>query len=313
MDVIRYPDEPRPDGWRQPVLALGNFDGVHLGHRSIIERVVRSAARRAATPVVLTFDPHPTRVVRPGSAPRLLMTSEQKVGVLGELGVEGVAIVRFTQDVASWNPETFVRLVLREWLGVAEVWVGANFVFGHDRAGNVTKLRQLGSRYGFTAETIEPVRYKEFVVSSSRARQLIGEGRVEEAATLLGRHYSLDGIVVHGLQRGRTLGFPTANLDTENELLPPNGVYATMATLDGVEYPSVTNIGVRPTFHLPSATVVETHVLDMDRDLYGKPMRVAFVQRIREERTFEGVEALKAQISADCQSARTLLGKTPSF
>lgn len=313
MDVIRYPDDPRPDGWRQPVLALGNFDGVHLGHRSIIERVVRSAARRAATPVVLTFDPHPTRVVRPGAAPPLLMTGEQKVRVMGELGVEGVAIVRFTPDVASWDPDTFVRLVLREWLGVAEVWVGANFVFGHDRAGNVTKLRQLGARYGFTAEAIEPVRYKEFVVSSSRARQLIGEGRVEEAATLLGRHYSLDGIVVHGLQRGRTLGFPTANLDTENELLPPNGVYATMATLDGVEYPSVTNIGVRPTFHLPSATVVETHVLDMDRDLYGKPMRVAFVHRIREERTFEGVEALKAQITADCQSAMVLLAKTPFF
>jgi riboflavin kinase/FMN adenylyltransferase len=313
MDVIRYPDDPRPDRWHEPVLALGNFDGVHLGHRTIVERVVRSAARRMATPVVLTFDPHPTRVLRPGSVPPLLMTSEQKVGVLGELGVEGVAIVRFTKDVAAWEPETFVRLVLREWLGVAEVWVGANFVFGHDRAGNVTKLRQLGARYGFTAEAIEPVRYKEFVVSSSRARQLIGEGRVEEAATLLGRHYSLDGIVVHGLQRGRTLGFPTANLDTENELLPPNGVYATMATLDGVEYPSVTNIGVRPTFHLPSATVVETHVLDMDRDLYGKPMRVAFVHRIREERTFDGVEALKAQITADCQSARILLATTPFF
>ena len=312
MDVIRYPDDPRPDHWRRPVLALGNFDGVHLGHRSIIEDVVQSAARRGATPVVLTFDPHPTRIVRPEAAPRLLMTSEQKVGVLRELGVEGVAIVRFTKDVALWDPETFVRLVLREWLGVAEVWVGANFVFGHDRAGNVTKLRQLGAKYGFRAEAIEPVRYKEFVVSSSRARQLIGEGRVEEAATLLGRHYSLDGIVVHGLQRGRTLGFPTANLDTENELLPPNGVYATVATLDGVEYPSVTNIGVRPTFHLPSATVVETHVLDLDRDLYGKPMRVAFVHRIREERTFGGVEALKAQITADCQSARTLLASRRS-
>ena len=257
----------------------------------------------------MTFDPHPPRVVRPDTAPPLLMTSAQKLGVLGEPGVQGVAIVRFTQELAPWEPETFVRLVLREWLGVAEVWVGANFLFGHDRAGNFTKLRQLGSRYGFTAEAIEPVRYKEFVVCSSRARQLIAEGRVEEAATLLGRHYFMDGIIVHGLQRGRTLGFPTANLDTPNELMPPDGVYATMATLDGVEYPSVTNIGVRPTFHLPSAIVVETHVLDMDRDLYGKPMRVAFVRRIREERTFDGVEALKAQIASDCQSARALLAQ----
>jgi riboflavin kinase/FMN adenylyltransferase len=311
MDVIRYPDDPRPDGWRQPVLALGNFDGLHLGHRTIIERVVRSAAARAATPVVLTFDPHPARVVRPGAAPPLLMTTAQKVDVLGHLGVQGVAIVRFTKDVAAWDPETFVRLVLHEWLGVAEVWVGANFVFGHDRAGNLSTLRRLGSQYGFKAEAIEPVRYKEFVVSSSRARQLITEGRVEQAGALLGRHYFLDGIVVHGLQRGRTLGFPTANLDTENELLPPNGVYATLATLYGVEYPSVTNIGVRPTFHLPSATVVETHILDMDRDLYDAPMRVSFVRRIREERTFDGVEALKIQIAADCQSARALLAQSP--
>jgi riboflavin kinase / FMN adenylyltransferase len=307
MDVIRYPDDPRPDHWRTPVLALGNFDGLHLGHQTIVDRVVRSAAGRGATPVVLTFDPHPTRIIRPDAAPPLLMTTAQKVHLLGQLGVQGVAIVTFTRDVAAWDPETFVRLVLARWLGVAEVWVGANFVFGHDRAGTLSTLRQLGSRYGFSAEAIEPVRYKEFVVSSSRARQLIREGRVEEAATLLGRHYFLDGIVAHGLQRGRLLGFPTANLDTDNELLPPNGVYATLATLDGIEYPSVTNIGVRPTFHLPSATVVETHILDMDRDLYDAPMRVSFVHRIREERTFDDVEALKAQIASDCQSARALL------
>ncbi len=309
MDVIHYPDDLRPDGWHQPVLALGNFDGLHRGHMRIVERVVRAAAQRGVTPLVLTFDPHPTRIVRPDGAPPLLMTMAQKVEVLGRAGVKGVAVVRFSREIASWDPETFVRLVLHDWLGVVEVWVGANFVFGHDRAGNVTRLRQLGAGYGFRAEAIEPVRYKEFVVSSSRARRLVLEGRVEDAAALLGRDYFMDGIVVHGLQRGRTLGFPTANLDTENELLPPNGVYATLATLDGVEYPSVTNIGVRPTFHLPSATVVETHVLDMDRDLYGKPMRVAFAHRIREERTFDGVEALKAQITADCQSARTLLSQ----
>jgi len=311
MDVIHYPDDLRPDGWHQPVLALGNFDGLHRGHMRIVERVVRAAAQRGVTPLVLTFDPHPTRIVRPDGAPPLLMTMAQKVEVLGRAGVKGVAVVRFSREIASWDPETFVRLVLHDWLGVVEVWVGANFVFGHDRAGNVTRLRQLGAGYGFRAEAIEPVRYKEFVVSSSRARRLVLEGRVEDAAALLGRDYFMDGIVVHGLQRGRTLGFPTANLDTENELLPPNGVYATLATLDGVEYPSVTNIGVRPTFHLPSATVVETHLLDMERDLYGKPMRVAFAHRIREERTFDGVEALKAQITADCQSARTLLAAIP--
>jgi riboflavin kinase/FMN adenylyltransferase len=295
--------------WHQPVLALGNFDGLHRGHLKIVERVVRTAAERSATPLVLTFDPHPTRVVRPDKAPPLLMTLEQKVEALERSKVQGLAVVRFTPEMARWDPETFVRLVLIEWLRVTEVWVGANFLFGHDRSGNYSVLRLLGARYGFRAEKIDPVRYKEFVVSSTRVRRLIGEGRVDEAATLLGRHYFMDGVVVHGLQRGRLLGFPTANLESANELTPPNGVYATLATLDGIVYPAVTNIGVRPTFHQPSATVIETHLLDIERDLYDAKMRVSFVQRIRDERTFDGIEALKAQIAADCNYARHLFAQ----
>jgi riboflavin kinase/FMN adenylyltransferase len=295
--------------WHQPVLALGNFDGLHRGHMKIVERVVRTAAERSATPLVLTFDPHPTRVVRPDKAPPLLMTMAQKVEALERAKVQGLAVVRFTPEIARWDPETFIRLVLAEWLRVTEVWVGANFLFGHDRSGNYSMLRVLGARYGFRAEKIDPVRYKEFVVSSTRVRRLISEGRVDEAATLLGRHYFVDGVIVHGLQRGRLLGFPTANLESDNELTPPNGVYATLATLDGIIYPAVTNIGVRPTFHQPSATVIETHLLDMERDLYGQQMRVSFLQRIRDERTFDGVEGLKAQISTDCNYARHLFAQ----
>jgi len=306
VDVIYYPDSARPASWHQPVLALGNFDGLHRGHMKVVERVTRTAAERMATPVLLTFDPHPTRVVRPDKAPPLLMTLDQKLEALQRAGMQGVAVVRFTPEIAGWDPETFVRVVLVEWLHVAEVWVGANFLFGHDRSGNFSLLRLLGARYGFRAEKIDPVRYKEFVVSSTRARRLVSEGRVDEAGALLGRHYFLDGVIVHGLQRGRLLGFPTANLETRNELLPPNGVYATLAHLDGVVYPAVTNVGVRPTFHQPSATVIETHLLDVDRDLYGQPMRVSFLQRIRDERTFDGVEALKAQIAADISRARAL-------
>lgn len=310
MDVIHYPDDARPMRWHQSVLALGNFDGLHRGHMTIVERVVRTAAERVVTPLVLTFDPHPTRVVRPDKAPVLLMTMAQKMEALEQAGVHGVAVMRFTPEIASWAPDTFVRLVLVEWLRIAEVWVGANFLFGHDRSGNFSMLRMLGARYGFRAEKIDPVRYKELVVSSSRVRRLIAEGRVDEAATLLGRHYFIDGTVVHGLQRGRLLGFPTANLESENELTPPDGVYAALATVDGIVYPSVTNIGVRPTFHQPSATVVETHLLDIERDLYGARMRVSFVQRIRDERTFDGVDALKAQIAADCNRARALFAGT---
>ncbi len=306
LDVIHYPDAPRPIDWHQPVLALGNFDGLHRGHARIVERVVRTAAERNATPLLLTFDPHPTRVVRPDKAPPLLMTLEQKIEEATRMGIQGMAVVRFTPEVSGWDPETFVRRVLVEWLHVAEVWVGANFLFGHDRAGNFSRLRSLGARYGFRAEKIDPVRYKDFVVSSTRIRRLIAEGRVDEAGALLGRHYFLDGVVVHGLQRGRLLGFPTANLDTPNELLPPNGVYASLATVGGVIYPSITNIGVRPTFHQPSATVVEAHLLDREIELYGAAMRLSFLQRIRDERTFEGVEALKAQIAADCDRARRL-------
>jgi riboflavin kinase/FMN adenylyltransferase len=306
VDVIYYPDEPRPARWHQPVLALGNFDGLHRGHLKIIERVARAAAERDATSVVMTFDPHPTRVVRPDKAPPLLMTGPQKLEALARVGMQGAAVVRFTAETAAWTPEVFVQRVLVDWLHVSEVWVGANFLFGHDRAGNFSLLRLLGTRYGFRAEKIDPVRYKDFVVSSTRVRRLIAEGRVDEAATLLGRHYFVDGIVVHGLQRGRILGFPTANLDTENELVPPDGVYATLVTLDGVVRPSVTNIGTRPTFHQPSATVIETHILDVDRDLYDQRLRLSFLQRIRDERTFDGIDALKAQIAADCARARAL-------
>jgi riboflavin kinase/FMN adenylyltransferase len=304
MDVIHYPDDPRPARWRQPVLALGNFDGLHLGHMTIVEQVVSRARERSATPLLLTFDPHPTRVVRPEHAPSLLMTVGQRLEVAGQMGVEGAGVVRFTHEVAGWDPETFVRLVLVDWLHVSEVWVGANFLFGHDRSGNFVRLRELGARYGFGAEKIDPVRFKEFVVSSSRVRSLVTAGKMQEAAELLGRHYFMDGTVVHGLQRGRALGFPTANLNTANELTPPSGVYATLSTVDDVVYPSVTNIGVRPTFHQPSATVIETHLLDVDRDLYGARLRVAFLQRVRNERTFASVDELKAHIAADCAQVR---------
>jgi riboflavin kinase/FMN adenylyltransferase len=203
----------------------------------------------------------------------------------------------------------FVRTVLVDWLRVAEVWVGANFLFGHDRSGNFTLLRMLGGRYGFKAEKIDPVRYKEFVVSSTRIRRLISEGRVDEAAALLGHEYSLDGTVVHGDHRGSQFGFPTANLCTENQLLPPHGVYATTARVGGVVYPSITNIGVRPTVDDDARMTIETHVFDFSGDLYGSPIRIGFVQRLRDERVFPSVELLKAQIAADCARARSLFDR----
>src|SRR5215831_19697060 len=296
MDVIHFPDDGRPARWTHPVLALGNFDGLHRGHRKILDRVQRVAGERGATSVVMTFDPHPPRIVRPDKAPPLLMTKAQKLEALAGMGLHGAAIVRFTPELSRWDPETFVRVVLVDWLRVSEVWVGANFLFGHDRAGNFSLLRTLGAQYGFKDEKIDPIRYKEFVVSSTRIRRLVAEGRVDEAGALLGHQYYMDGTVTQGDRRGRTIGFPTANLCTENELMPPNGVYATTATIAGTVRRSVTNIGVRPTVDTSGRTTIETHIFDFDRDLYGSSIRLGFVQRLRDERAFESIDALKSQI-----------------
>jgi riboflavin kinase/FMN adenylyltransferase len=305
--IAHFPDDP-PPRWPNPVLALGNFDGLHRGHAKIIDRVRRRAGERGGTPAAMTFDPHPPRVVRPDKAPPLLMTTEQRLEALGRAGMQSVAVVRFTREMSLWDPEMFVKTVLVDWLRVAEVWVGANFLFGHDRAGTFSVLRSLGSRYGFRAEKIDPVRYKDFVVSSTRVRRLIAEGRVDEAGALLGHHYFIDGTVVRGDARGREIGFPTANLQSANELIPPPGVYATMAGLNGIEHPSVTNIGTRPTFG-GGEVRVESHLLDGARDLYDARLRLSFVQRLRDERAFPDVDALRAQIDADARAARRLFGR----
>jgi riboflavin kinase / FMN adenylyltransferase len=308
MDTIHFPDDPRPPWLVHPVLALGNFDGLHRGHLKIIERVRRGAAEHGGTPMAMTFDPHPSRVVRPDKAPQLLMTKAQRLDALHAAGIRCVAVVRFTQDLSMWDPEMFVRTVLVDWLRVSEVWVGANFLFGHGRSGNFSVMRTLGQRFGFRADKIDPVRYKDFVVSSTRIRRLITEARVDEAGALLGHPYYIDGTVVEGRKRGRELGFPTANLHTENELLPPFGVYATTATIDGAVHAGITNIGVRPTFG-ETAVTVETHLLRFAGDLYGKHVRLGFVQRLRDERRFEDVDALRAQVDADRLRANRLFSK----
>ena len=309
MEVLHFPDDARPAWLVHPVLALGNFDGLHRGHLKIIERVRRGAAEHGGTPMAMTFDPHPSRIVRPDKAPPLLMTKAQRIEALDRAGIGAVAVVRFTTELSRWDPETFVRTVLVDWLRVSEVWVGANFLFGHDRSGNFSTLRTLGQRYGFRADKIDPVRYKEFVVSSTRIRRLVAEGRMDEAGALLGHPYYVDGTVVAGKRRGRELGFPTANLHTDNELLPPNGVYATTTTINGVVHASLTNVGVRPTFGDTATPIIETYVLGFNGDLYGRPLRLGFVQRLRDERKFEDVDALRAQMEADRRRAERLFAQ----
>jgi riboflavin kinase/FMN adenylyltransferase len=308
METIHFPDDPRPSWLVHPVLALGNFDGLHRGHLKIIERVRRGAAEHGGTPMVMTFDPHPPRVVRPDKAPPLLMTKAQRIDALHRAGIECIAVVRFTPEVSQWEPETFVRAVLVDWLRVSKVWVGANFVFGHERSGNFTQLRALGQRFGFRADKIDQVRYKDFVVSSTRIRRLVSEGRVDEAGALMGHPYYIDGTVVQGLGRGRQIGFPTANIDTANEMLLPHGVYATTLAVDGIVRAAITNIGVRPTFGA-GAVAIETHVLGYSGELYGRQVRLAFVQRLRDERAFPDVDALRAQLQADRRRAERLFSR----
>ena len=310
VQIIHFPDERESPSWHQPVLALGNFDGVHRGHAKILENVRRRADECGVLAAVLTFDPHPARVIRPDKAPPLLMTGSQKLSSLADAGMDGIAVVRFTDDISRWEPDVFVRAVLVDWLRVGEVWVGANFLFGHERTGNFSLLRSLGGRYGFSAEKIDPVRYRDFVVSSTRIRRLITEGRVDEASSLLGHHYILEGTVVGGEGRGREIGFPTANLSTDNALFPPNGVYVTAVLIGEVIHSAVTNVGVRPTFGPHAAgPLVESHLLDVDRDIYGAEIRVAFIQRLRAERVFPDTDALREQIARDCDEARALFSR----
>lgn len=307
MQIARFPEMPRPR-WPAPVAALGNFDGVHRGHQKLFAEVGARAAERGGTPVAMIFEPHPAAVLRPDKAPPLLMTLDQKLDAFARAGLHGVAIVQFTPDLSRWEPETFVDTVLVDWLRVAEVWVGENFLFGRDRTGTFTLLRALGEDRGFRTEMIEPVRYKDFVVSSTRIRRLVQEGRVDEAGALLGHHYVLEGTVVEGDRRGRELGVPTANLETSNALLPAFGIYTTLAIVDGVTHPAVTSVGVRPTIGTGRVTI-ETHVLDENLDLYGKSLKVAFVKWQRQELKFESLDALRTQMLADCADARDRLAR----
>jgi riboflavin kinase / FMN adenylyltransferase len=305
--VVHFPDAPRP-GWPHPVVALGNFDGMHRGHQQLVDEVRRQARERAGTSVALIFEPHPPRVLRPDKAPPLLMTLSQKLNAFERAGLDAVAIVRFTPELSRFEPEVFAETVLVDWLRAAEVWVGANFLFGRDRSGTFTLLRALGEDRGYRAEKIEPVFYKDFVVSSTRIRHLVAEGRVDEAGALLGHHYAIDGEVVRGDGRGRTLGCPTANLATANELLPADGIYATIAGLDDTWHRAVTSVGLRPTIGDDQRTV-ETHLLDGEYDLYGRRLRVLFVKWLREQARFDTLDALRIQIAADCEAASALFGR----
>jgi riboflavin kinase/FMN adenylyltransferase len=297
-------------GWPAAVVTIGNFDGVHRGHVALVAAAAGWARPRGGSIVALTFDPHPARQLDPERAPPALSTLDQKEELLTQLGVETLAVLPFTAALAKQSPEQFAREVLAECLEAKRVVVGDNFRFGHQRQGDAAALRALGADLGFELEAVAPVLHDGRPVSSSRVRESLARGDVEEAWALLGRPHFVDGRVIEGERRGRRLGIPTANLETANEILPARGVYAARCRLpSGGWVPAVANFGRRPTFGgtLPS---VEAHLIDFDGDLYGATLRLEFQARVRNERRFPGPDALVAQIRDDVARARALVTDT---
>lgn len=294
------------DHFGPSALTIGNFDGVHAGHREILRRVVELARERGWKPSVLTFDPHPVRIVAPERAPRLLTTPEERARLMREAGIEQVLILPFTRELAGFSPERFVREIVVERLEARAVLVGDNFRFGHEHAGDTRLLEELGRREGFLVEAVPPIRMRGRAVSSSEVRRLIEAGNVALAARLLARPCALAGEVAPGQGIGSKQTVPTLNLATAAEVLPARGVYITRTTdtVAGRRWNSVTNIGTRPTFGGDSVTV-ETFLLDPLEGASPRAIRVEFLRRLREERRFEDAAALKRQILRDAGRAQT--------
>jgi len=288
-------------------LAIGVFDGVHLGHQAVISTSARHAHSADGTPVVVTFDPHPEKVLRPQAAPHLLTATQHKITLIRNLGVAHLLIIKFDKEFAATPPEKFVDQLVANSKPLREICVGHEWSFGKGRAGNLDLLKKLGARFDFNVVGIPPVSSNGDVVSSTAIRRAVEEGNLAKAAEMLGRQYTILGTVVRGDNLGKKIGYPTANLSAHSEQFPPNGVYFAEAWIDGVLQHGVINLGVRPTVGGgKSERVLEIYLLDFDRDIYGKDVEVRFVQYLRPEKKFENLEALTRQIDADVRKAREL-------
>ncbi|MCH8039232.1 MAG: bifunctional riboflavin kinase/FAD synthetase [Nitrospinae bacterium] len=296
-----------------PVLTIGNFDGQHLGHLALLSVVVESARSRGGIPMVLTFDPHPTQILKPEIDLQFLTTLDQKLVWFEEVGIEHVVILEFTRAFAEFTPEQFVLKILRDGIGVRDLYVGEHFVFGKGRAGRMSDLVRLGSQAHFHVHAVSPLSLDGEVVSSTRIRRLLQAGKVKEASQYLGRFYSLTGTVVEGNHRGEKLGYPTANLRLPlGRAIPADGVYVTTARLKQKAFDSISYIGTRPTFG-PGERLLEVHFLDETCSLYGEEIQVSFHERLRGDQTFATPEELAARITLDVDLARKTLRAGPSL
>ena len=286
-------------------LAIGVFDGVHLGHQTVISTSAGHARESGGTAVVVTFDPHPVKVLRPENAPHLLTATEHKIALIRDLGVGNLLVLHFDRAFAETSPEDFVHELVASSKPLREICVGHEWSFGKGRAGNLALLKKLGQAHGFNVIGVEAVKMNGEVVSSTAIRQAVAEGNLVKATQMLGREYTIVGTIVRGEQLGRKLGFPTANLSAHSEQFPPNGVYVAEARLGGTILRGVANLGLRPTVSTGKPErLLELHLFDLEREIYGQEMEVRFLRYLRAEQKFSGLEALKAQIAADVQQAR---------
>ena len=310
MDIFRG-HNALPRALRNPVVAIGNFDGVHRGHAFIFGQARRLAQGLGGEAVVLTFDPHPAKVLAPSFAPPLISTPARKLELIAATGVDATVLEPFDRAFASRSPEAFVKDVLAAGLGARHVIVGYDFTFGQKRSGNVQLLAELGPRHGFGVTVVAPVTVDGIVCSSTKVREFVLEGRVDGAALVLGRDPEVEGEVVRGDGRGRTIGVPTANVRSETELLPKTGVYAGWAERlgDGRRWVAAINVGTNPTFVAGQQIRVEAHLLDCDEDLYGERLRVGFARRLRDEERFDSRDALVAQIRKDVEETRAVMAE----
>jgi riboflavin kinase/FMN adenylyltransferase len=295
-----------PKSFPRPIITIGNFDGVHLGHQMIFRTLCQRAREVDGTSLVLTFDPHPLKVLAPERCPVLITPTAKKLALIQGCGLDVIVCLPFTPTLANLTPVAFVERVLVQTIGIQEIYVGYNFAFGKGRQGSIALLQELGQHYGFLVHIVEPIAVEGRVVSSSMIRQWIQQGGVDEAALLLGRLYSISGTVVEGYQKGRELGFPTANVRSTDELLPSRGVYAVTVDWRERQYEGVANIGFNPTFGRTQLSV-EIHLFDFAEQLYGETVEVSFVKKIRDERAFPSVADLVKQIGRDVETAHTLL------
>jgi riboflavin kinase/FMN adenylyltransferase len=293
---------------RNPVLTIGNFDGVHKGHLVLFDLVKDKAGALDGQSAVITFEPHPIKIMKPGNGPLMITPTQQKLRLIEEAGIDVIFCISFTKEFASITARDFVRDILVEKIGIKELVVGYDYTFGHGREGNIELLKDMGNSFHFKVHIVEPIRIDDTLVSSTSIRNFVQEGNLAEAKKLLGRDYQICGTVVKGEDRGgRLLGFPTANLKPIDELTPKPGVYAVKVLIADQIYEGVTNIGHNPTFGGHNFTV-ETHILDFSQDLLGKTIRINFIERLRDEKTFKSVGDLAAQIEQDIIRARAIFG-----